>query len=78
MLGLIVKTVKRLFFLTPEQGAETVVWLPTSDEPAGKTGFYFHLKKEDKVAAIASNDDYARILWEESCKWGNMTEHTNA
>jgi len=66
---------KKIFLLTPEQGGETLVWLATSDEPAGKTGLFFKLKREDKITDTAANDEYAKILWSESCKWGNIPEY---
>jgi len=74
LLEPIISFSKRFFLLTPEQGGETLVWLATSDEAAGKSGFYFMLKKEDKITDTAANDEYAKILWGESCKWGNMVE----
>ncbi|KLO14012.1 short-chain dehydrogenase/reductase SDR [Schizopora paradoxa] len=66
---------KKIFMLTPEQGGETLVWLATSDEVAGKSGLYYYLKKEDKITDTAANDEYAKIIWSESCKWGNMPEY---
>ncbi len=41
LLEPIINAFKGFFMLTPEQGGETLVWLATSDEVAGKSGLYF-------------------------------------
>lgn len=52
-----------LFFLTPEQGADTAVFLATSDEVAGVSGQYFYKRKPAKISKIAANDLIAQKLW---------------
>jgi retinol dehydrogenase 12 len=52
--------------ISPEQGADTSVFLATSDEVAGISGQYF-IKKEATRSSSASYDaDAARRLWAES------------
>ena len=52
------------FMRTPEQGADTAVWLATAPELEGVTGKYFADRKERKPSAAASSPESARRLWE--------------
>jgi NAD(P)-dependent dehydrogenase (short-subunit alcohol dehydrogenase family) len=51
---------------TPEQGADTLIWLATADEPGQSTGGYFHQRKPDVVSPQGQDDDAAARLWRES------------
>ncbi|MEO3947764.1 SDR family oxidoreductase [Gorillibacterium sp. CAU 1737] len=53
----------RPFFLTPEQGAETALYLATSDEAAGVSGEYYYRKKPAPVSVRAEDAALARELW---------------
>lgn len=54
------------FMRTPEQGADTLIWLASSREVEGVTGRYFADRKPIEPKKIA-NDPEARLrLWEES------------
>ncbi|MBM7112448.1 SDR family oxidoreductase [Archangium primigenium] len=60
------KTVLRLlkpFFLTPEQGAETSVYLATSPEVAHVSGEYFYRLKPAPTSARARDEALAERLW---------------
>ncbi|MFQ5699945.1 MAG: SDR family oxidoreductase [Myxococcota bacterium] len=59
----------RPFLLRPEQGADTPLWLATSDELAGESGLYFIRRKRVEPSAAARDDRLARELWERSAKW---------
>lgn len=50
---------------TPEQGAETVVWLATHPDPRPHGG-YFEDEAEARSTRWARSDDQARLLWEVS------------
>jgi len=63
----IIKLVKR-FSLSPEQGADTLVWLASASEIAGVTGGYFARRKPGRLSAAAKDDAAARRLWEISEK----------
>ncbi|WNG55547.1 SDR family oxidoreductase [Archangium gephyra] len=52
-----------LFFLTPEQGAETSVYLAASDEVASVSGEYFYRKKRAPVSKKAQDRELAERLW---------------
>ena len=52
-----------LFFRSPEQGAQTSIYLASSPEVEGVTGGYFVRCKETEPAASGRDDDAARRLW---------------
>jgi NAD(P)-dependent dehydrogenase (short-subunit alcohol dehydrogenase family) len=52
-----------LFFLTPEQGAETSVYLAASDEVTAVSGEYFYRKKRAPVSKKAQDRESAERLW---------------
>jgi NAD(P)-dependent dehydrogenase (short-subunit alcohol dehydrogenase family) len=63
---------KRFFALSPEQGAETVVYLAASPEVAGVTGGYFDKCRVRLPSAEAQDDAAARRLWDESAKLARL------
>jgi len=52
--------------LTPEAGAETLIYLASSDEPAAVSGQYFYKCHVVEPSKEAQDDGAARRLWEES------------
>ncbi len=56
----------KLFALTPEQGAETIVYLASSDEVANVSGEYFYKCRATRPTAAAQDDTAAARLWQES------------
>jgi NAD(P)-dependent dehydrogenase (short-subunit alcohol dehydrogenase family) len=56
---------QKLRALTPEQGADTLVWLATSPDPAAReSGGYFVERKRVSGTARAQDDAMAARLWE--------------
>ncbi|MCL6660150.1 SDR family oxidoreductase [Paenibacillus amylolyticus] len=51
------------FFLSPEEGARTAVYLATSPEVVGITGRYFYQQKEQQLKAHAVDDSSAERFW---------------
>jgi NAD(P)-dependent dehydrogenase (short-subunit alcohol dehydrogenase family) len=51
------------FMLTPEQGADTLIWLAASPEAEGLTGGYFAKRKRVEPSAAARDDVAAARLW---------------
>jgi hypothetical protein len=49
--------------LTPEQGAETAVYLASAPEVEGVTGQYFVKRKPAATSAAARDEAAARRLW---------------
>jgi len=56
------------FALSPEQGAQTIVYLASSPEVEGLSGKYFYKCREAAPADVAQNDADATRLWEVSAK----------
>ena len=54
------------FFRTPEQGADTAVYLATSPQVAGASGQYFANRRAIRSSAISYDERVQRRLWEES------------
>ncbi|MNW69715.1 oxidoreductase [compost metagenome] len=51
------------FFLTPEEGARTAIYLATSPDVVGVTGRYFCRQKEERLKNHALDDAAAERLW---------------
>jgi retinol dehydrogenase 12 len=67
-LGALVIRIAKNFALTPEEGAQTIIYLAASPEVAGTSGKYFDKCKEATPAAEARNDADARRLWDVSAQ----------
>jgi NAD(P)-dependent dehydrogenase (short-subunit alcohol dehydrogenase family) len=67
LIGFGIGIAKR-FALTPEQGAETLVYLASSPEIATVTGEYFHRCRPAVPSAEAQDDAKAQRLWLETSK----------
>lgn len=65
LMGWVVKLF-RPFFLTPEQGAETQIYLASSPEVEGINGRYFVKKKAAKSSKISYDTAVAKRLWQVS------------
>jgi NAD(P)-dependent dehydrogenase (short-subunit alcohol dehydrogenase family) len=58
--------IAKLFAISPEKGAETVVYLASSPDVAGTSGGYFAKSRPATPTAAAQDDAAARRLWAES------------
>jgi len=58
----------RPLFLTPEQGADTLVWLASSPEVEGVTGAYYVKRKPAKSSARSHDKELAARLWKVSAE----------
>lgn len=56
----------RTFGVSPEEGADTVVYLAAAPEVAGVTGRYFTNRRETRSSPVSYDTAAARRLWEES------------
>jgi hypothetical protein len=52
--------------LSPEKGAETIVFLASSPAVEGVTGKYFRRNREVPSSEISYDEDAARKLWDAS------------
>lgn len=60
------------FALSPEKGAETLVYLASSDVPAVVSGSYFYKCRITTPSREAQNDEAARRLWQETTKLAGL------
>jgi NAD(P)-dependent dehydrogenase (short-subunit alcohol dehydrogenase family) len=67
VLSMAVRAAKN-FAITPEQGAQTIVYLASSPEVAEISGGYFYKCRPETPTAEAQNDGDALRLWEASAK----------
>ena len=65
-LGQLVMRIAKLVAITPEKGAETIVYLASSPEVAGVTGEYFYKCKRSTPTKEAQDDASAERLWDET------------
>jgi len=70
----VVVRIAKLYALSPEQGAETLVYLASSPEVAGVTGEYFHKCRAIVPSKEAQNDANAQRLWAETAKITGLKE----
>lgn len=73
LLGLGVRIAKN-FAITPERGAETLVYLASSTEVAGVTGEYFHKCRVTTPSPEARDDAKARRLWQETAALAQVSD----
>ena len=66
-------TIARPFFLSPERGAYTIVYLASSPDVAGETGGYYVKRQRREPSAAARDDAAARRLWDISEKLTGLT-----
>ena len=64
-VGLLIPFV-RLFFISPEKGADTIIYLASSPEVERTTGEYFVKRKIAAPSVAAQDDATAKKLWEAS------------
>jgi NAD(P)-dependent dehydrogenase (short-subunit alcohol dehydrogenase family) len=62
------------FAITPERGADTIIYLASSDVPAKVTGAYFYKREESTPTREALDDQSARRLWEETAKMAGLAD----
>ena len=60
------------FALTPEKGAETIIFLASSGECANVSGAYFYKCRAVAPSRAAQDDEAARRLWEATAKLAGL------
>lgn len=60
--------IAKLFAISPEKGAETIVYLASSPDVADVTGTYFADCRPARLSTAAQDDAAARRLWDESAR----------
>jgi NAD(P)-dependent dehydrogenase (short-subunit alcohol dehydrogenase family) len=64
----------KIFAISPEKGAETIVYLASSDDVAKTTGLYFDKCKPITPSKLAQDDAAAERLWSETAKLAGIRE----
>jgi hypothetical protein len=54
--------------LTSEEGADTQIWLATSDEVEGVTGKFFVRRRDTRSSKVSYDEQVARRLWDVSAE----------
>jgi NAD(P)-dependent dehydrogenase (short-subunit alcohol dehydrogenase family) len=60
--------IRTLDALTSEEGADTLIWLATAEEPGQSSGGYFYLRKPRPPNPMIDDDAAVERLWAESEK----------
>ena len=66
--------IAKLFAISPERGARTLVYLATSPEVADTTGGYFADNRLIAPSFAAENDNAAKRLWAETARLAGLAE----
>jgi NAD(P)-dependent dehydrogenase (short-subunit alcohol dehydrogenase family) len=66
--------VAKMFAITPEKGAETIVYLASSPEVAAISGEYFYKCRPAIPTAGGRDDEAAKRLWTESARFAGMDD----
>ena len=54
----------KIFAISPEKGAETIVYLASSNEVANTSGLYYYKSKPVEPSKLAQDDAIAERLWD--------------
>ena len=65
--------ISRLFLVSPQEGAETPVYLASSPDVDGVTGKYYDHRREKQSSAESHDQASARWLWDESEKMTGLS-----
>ncbi|MFD5018913.1 SDR family oxidoreductase [Paenibacillus sp. NPDC058367] len=65
------------FFLTPEQGADTAIYLATESDLQEVTGQYYYRRKNQELTPRAQNKQEAQRLWQWSQEQVGLSELTH-
>jgi retinol dehydrogenase-12 len=75
VFGPLIRFINRLIALTPQQGADTLIYLASSPEVAQETGKYYIKRKAVSSSALSRDKQAARRLWEVSEKLVSEVEN---
>jgi NADP-dependent 3-hydroxy acid dehydrogenase YdfG len=72
-MGRTIRFTKKIFAITPEKGAETIIYLASSPDVAKTTGLYFYKSKPAEPGKLAQDDAAAERLWKETEKLAHFS-----
>jgi NAD(P)-dependent dehydrogenase (short-subunit alcohol dehydrogenase family) len=64
--------IAKAFAISPEKGADTIVYLASSDDVANVSGEYFYKRRAAVPTREARDDEAARRLWQESARLAGL------
>ena len=64
----LIKIAQKLFAISPQKGAETLVYLASSPEVKGISGKYWNEKQQKRSSEISYNHEQQKRLWEYSAE----------
>jgi NAD(P)-dependent dehydrogenase (short-subunit alcohol dehydrogenase family) len=67
----------KMFAISPEKGADTIVYLASSPEVARASGAYFYKCRPATPSKEAQDDAAARRLWQESARLGGLESQSS-
>lgn len=67
--------ISKAFFKTPAQGAQTSIFLATSEDVKGVSGKYFMDSKEGSLKPYICDIEKCKVLWEESLKIAKISDN---
>jgi len=62
----------KLFAISPERGADTIVYLASSDEVTAVSGAYFYRRRPATPSPEAQDDSAASRLWQETARMAGL------
>jgi NAD(P)-dependent dehydrogenase (short-subunit alcohol dehydrogenase family) len=65
-VGRLLRGIMDLVSITPEAGADTLVWLAGASEATETTGRYWKKRRQQQPSRTACRDDLAERLWQQS------------
>jgi NAD(P)-dependent dehydrogenase (short-subunit alcohol dehydrogenase family) len=73
-LAVFFRIAKKAFAISPEKGADTMVYLASSGEVANVTGEYFYKRRPKTPTQEARDDAAAKRLWNETARLAGIPE----
>jgi len=75
-MGRVQRRIMNLVSVSPEQGADTLVWLSHAREAAVSTGGYWVTREPHSISRLARRDDLAAQLWDDSLPLTGLAPET--
>ena len=72
--SVVIKVLQKLFAISPEKGAETLVYLASSPDVAGISGKYWNEKQQKRSSANSYDREQQKRLWEFSAEITGLRE----
>lgn len=67
-VGRLLRGLMDVVSITPDQGADTLVWLSGADEAREESGRYWCKRRAQTPSRTARRDDWAEVLWKRSAQ----------